>query len=121
VKDSKRQTARLRREGLSVEPIELEQETVLVLCGEFDLTGVEAFTDAVSGIAPETSIVLDMRKLSFLDSSGLGALVQLYRRACSEGWSPMVVGPQPPVALLLRLSGLDECLTIVDGTPQRLS
>ena len=107
---------RLRRPGLSVEPLELERETVLVLRGEFDITGLDAFRDAVAQVSPTHSMVVDLRELTFLDSSGLGALIVLYERAQSEGWSLVVSAPQPPVALVLRISGLSQRLTIVENT-----
>jgi stage II sporulation protein AA (anti-sigma F factor antagonist) len=107
---------RLRRSWLSVQSIELERETVLVLRGEFDLTGIDVFDDAVASVTPQHSLVIDLRELTFLDSSGLGAFVALYERALSEGWSLVLSAPQPSVALVLRISGLAERLTIVQGT-----
>jgi anti-sigma B factor antagonist len=106
--------SRLRRPGLTVEPLERERETVLVLRGEFDLTGVGVFEDAVAGVRPLHSMVLDLRELTFLDSSGLGAFVQLYERGKAEGWSLALAGPQPTVAMVLRISGLAQRLTIVE-------
>ena len=100
---------------LSIEPLELERETVLVLRGEFDLTGVRVFEDVVAGVRPRHSLVLDLRELSFLDSSGLGAFVVLYQRALSEGWSLVLSAPQPTVAMVLRISGLAQRLTIVEA------
>jgi hypothetical protein len=47
-----------RRPGFSAEPIELEREAVLVLRGEFDLTGLKAFDNAVARLAPADSLVL---------------------------------------------------------------
>ncbi|MGZ4181029.1 MAG: STAS domain-containing protein [Solirubrobacteraceae bacterium] len=107
---------RLRRPGLSVEPLELERETVLVLRGEFDLTGVEVFKAAVAHVRPGNSLVLDLHELTFMDSSGLGALVVLHERAGSEGWSLMLSAPQPSVAMVLRISGLAQRLTIIEST-----
>jgi anti-sigma B factor antagonist len=107
---------RLRQPGLSVEPLELERDTVLVLRGEFDLNGIEVFEEAVASVRPRDSLVLDLRELTFMDSSGLGALVSLRERARSGGWSLVLSAPQPPVALVLRISGLAQRLTIIDGT-----
>jgi anti-anti-sigma factor len=107
---------RLRRSGLSVESLELERETVLVLRGEFDLTGIGVFDDAVAAVTPRDSLVVDLRELTFLDSSGLGAFVALRERALSEGWSLVLSAPQPSVALVLRISGLAQRLTIVQRT-----
>jgi stage II sporulation protein AA (anti-sigma F factor antagonist) len=107
--------SKLRRPGLTVEPLEFERKTVLVLRGEFDLTGTGVFEDAVAGVRSRHPLVLDLRDLTFLDSSGLGAFVVLYERAVSEGWSLVLSAPQPPVAMVLRISGLAQRLTIVDA------
>jgi anti-anti-sigma factor len=101
--------------------VELAAETVIVLKGEFDLTGVELFKAAVAQVAPADALVLDMRGLSFLDSSGLGCLVDVHRRAQSEGWSLVLTSPQRQVTTILRLTGLDERLEIVEAGPHRLS
>lgn len=107
---------RLRHPGLSVEPLELERETVLVLRGEFDLTGIPVFEAAMAGVRPRSSLVLDLRELTFMDSSGLGALIAVRERARSEGWSLLLSAPQPSVAMVLRISGLAERLTIIENT-----
>ena len=85
-----------------------------MLRGEFDLTGIGVFEDAVAGVRPQHSLVLDLRELTFLDSSGLGAFVVLYERAASEGWSLVLSAPQPTVAMVLRISGLAQRLTILE-------
>jgi anti-sigma B factor antagonist len=107
---------RLRQPGLSVEPLELEYETVLVLRGEFDLTGVGLFEEAVAGVRPRNSLVLDLRELTFMDSSGLGALIVVRERSRAEGWSLLLSAPQPSVAMVLRISGLAQHLTIIEHT-----
>jgi anti-anti-sigma factor len=115
VSPSTNPVTRLRRPALAVEPLELERETVLVLRGEFDLTGTGVFEDAVAAVRPQQSLVLDLRDLAFLDSSGLGAFVVLYERSVAEGWSLVLSAPQPAVAMVLRISGLAQRLTIVDA------
>jgi len=107
---------KLRKPGLSVQALELEQETVLVLRGEFDLTGVEVFEQAVESVTPRRALVLDLHELTFMDSSGLGALVLLRERARSGGWSLVLAGAQPAVATVLRISGLAQRLTIIEST-----
>ena len=108
--------SRLRRPGLSVQVLELEQETVLILRGEFDLTGVEVFEQAVASVRPRHALVLDLHELTFIDSSGLGALVLLHEQARSGGWSLLLAAPQPAVATVLQISGLAQRLTITDST-----
>jgi anti-anti-sigma factor len=113
--------ALLGHQALSVETVELGAETVIVLRGEFDLTGVELFRTAVARVTPTDALVLDMRGLSFLDSSGLGCLVDVYRRAQSEGWSLVLTSPQCAVTAILRLTGLYERLEIIEAGPHRIS
>jgi stage II sporulation protein AA (anti-sigma F factor antagonist) len=98
----------------SVERIDLGDEVILSLRGEFDLSGVGAFNSAVPAAAPEKSVILDLRRLSFLDSSGLQAIINLHRRAGTEGWSLLLKGPQRQVVRLLQLTGADQHLTLVE-------
>lgn len=85
-----------------------------MLHGEFDLNGVEQFDHAAAGVTPTESLVLDLRDLSFMDSSGLGALMGLYRRGVAEGWSLVVAAPQPQVTRLLQITGVDSRVTVTD-------
>ena len=101
----------------SVERIGLGDRVILSLRGEFDLSGVEAFNSAVPPAAPGSSVILDLRHLSFLDSSGLAAMTDLHRRAGGEGWSLLLASPQPQVVRLLQLTGVDQHLTIVATHP----
>jgi anti-anti-sigma factor len=58
------------------------------LSGELDLLSAAMFKDVVSeGLqkAP-TGVLVDLSKLEFMDSSGLGTLVKLHRQAQEEGW-----------------------------------
>ena len=71
---------------LSMERMDLGDEVIVVLRGEFDLSGVGMFDAALTQIAPGRSVILDLRYLSFLDSSGLEAMILLDRRARAEGW-----------------------------------
>lgn len=105
-----------RKSGLSVtvDPLPGDDDPVLALHGEFDLTGVEAFECAAACADPVVSLVLDLSDLSFMDSSGIGALVGLHRRAQAEGWSLVLAAPGPQVAGLLAMTGLDDRMTIVE-------
>jgi anti-sigma B factor antagonist len=57
----------------------------LLLSGELDLAAVPAMEACLRGLCAEgtTSIVLDLRKLTFMDSNGL-RLMLLARQLCSE-------------------------------------
>jgi len=96
----------------SVERVDCGDEVILALHGEFDLAGVSAFDSVVSQIARGSSVILDLRDVSFMDSSGLRQMITLQRRATTEGWSLFLANPQQQVVRLLQISGVDQYLMI---------
>lgn len=75
--------------------------------GDLDLAAAPEFSEALSLArrSDADSIVVDLRDLEFLDSTGLGVLV----RACSspDGTRISLVEGPPTVMQVLRVSGLD--------------
>jgi anti-anti-sigma factor len=63
------------------------------LTGELDMAGVDHFERLLAADqAPETgTFVLDLRELSFIDSSGLRAVIMADQRVRSEGGRFIVV------------------------------
>ena len=54
-----------------------ERAQLISLHGEFDLTGVERFRDAVGVVAsPGAWVVIDLTELSFIDASGMRAFAE---------------------------------------------
>ncbi|WP_435748128.1 STAS domain-containing protein [Nocardioides sp. SYSU DS0663] len=80
--------------------------------GEIDLATVGAFRTALQDLMVEgaVQVAVDLSGVSFIDSSALGALVAAHRRARGLGGSLAIAGPQPPVARILELTGLDRVL-----------
>ena len=57
-------------------------------------------------------LVLDLSRVPSCDSAGLAVLIGAQRRARLLGIVLRLAAPSPPVAKLLRLTGLDRSLTI---------
>ena len=75
------------RDVLYVEAKHLGTEGAIILLGEFDMTGVDLFWGAVSevlGTCPR-SVAVEARGLTFVDSSGLMALVRARDAAAEVG------------------------------------
>lgn len=92
---------------------------VVRLVGEFDLAGVPAFEqelDRGPGLH-ESTVVLDLRDLTFLDSSGLRALLMADRLVRADGRRFVVVRGPERVARVLELTGVDDRLDLVDSFP----
>jgi len=81
--------------------------------GELDLVTVETLRDALDGVESADRLVLDLRGLSFMDSTGLHLLVALHRRAQCDGVKLTLVAPAPPVDSAIQLCGLDRQLPFV--------
>jgi anti-sigma B factor antagonist len=92
---------------------------VVRLKGEFDLAGVPAF-EAELDRDPgphEGTVVLDMSHVTFLDSSGLRAVLMADRKVRADGRRCIVVRGPERVARVLELTGVDDRLELVDSFP----
>jgi anti-anti-sigma factor len=59
-------------------------------------------------------VVLDLRRLQFVDSSGLHALLRIDRRLEETGGSLTIIRGPRPVERLFNMTGLDTRLHIID-------
>lgn len=80
----------------------------LVLSGEFDLAGAPRFDElAADADRSGCQIVVDLRALTFMDSSGMRALLRLHARA--RGRITFLPGP-PAVQRIFELAGVASVL-----------
>jgi anti-anti-sigma factor len=92
---------------------ELDGTPVIAAEGEVDLGTVDRFRRVTSEIVREKPphLIFDLRKVSYIDSSGLGVLVAARRQLSGTG-TVTVVTDQPGVVQALRITGLDRVLNI---------
>jgi len=92
--------------------------TVLTFAGDLDLVSapeaVEAITGAQSGGG---TVVLDLRGLRFIDSSGLRVLLEAKRRADTAGERLLIAPGQGGVRRVFELSGVGSLVEVVDSPP----
>ena len=109
--------------NLSVEVHSGDHAVVIGVSGELDLASSPALESELErGQASEAALVIvDLRKLEFMDSTGLSVIVRAHQRATENGRDFAVVkGPQQ-VQRLLSLTGVAERLTLVDSPEELLS
>jgi anti-anti-sigma factor len=96
---------------------ELDLSTVQTLRSSLDAAIVETL-DAVRDDGMETTarVVLDLRRLSFIDSNGLHLLVALDQRAARDGFLLTLLAPAAPVDRTIQLAGLDRVLPFVEAS-----
>lgn len=96
---------------------------VAELAGELDAHSARRVReDLLSLPAPAAyRLAIDLTRLEFIDSSGLGALVAALKRARSGRGAVCLIAPPPPVASMLRITGLDKVMPIVGGLDAALA
>jgi len=92
---------------------------VLALGGEIDLATspklVVAGREALR--AGATSLHVDLTDVSFMDSSGLAALINLYRAVGRRGGELSVTCPDGAVRRVFQISATEALLGVADAAP----
>lgn len=88
---------------------------MLELRGELDLVSAPVLREAVESPALDAAdaLVLDLRELQFIDSSGLRAILSAYERAQQRGQEFALTRGSQQVQRLLDIAGTGEHLRIV--------
>jgi anti-sigma B factor antagonist len=81
--------------------------------GELDVATAQTLHAILEEIKTPGRLVLDLRGLSFIDSSGLHLLVALHQRAQRDGFQLALIAPTPPVDRAIHVSGLGKTLPFV--------
>ena len=92
---------------------------ILRLTGELDMAGVDRFERLLTGDqAPGmATFVVDMRGLTFIDSSGLRALIMADQRVRDGGGRFIVVRGSERVNQVMELTGVAKQIELVDEPP----
>lgn len=106
--------------------VTLLQQNILIirLEGELDVCGANDFRAAIDSALAETGakhIILNMKKVSFIDSSGLGVILGRYKHLTHLGGKLCVVQLAPNSKRLFELAGLTKLLTICQSEEQALA
>jgi anti-anti-sigma factor len=101
---------------------EIEQEgegegVTLSLTGELDMRTATELSERFARCLADGARVLtvDLRRVAFMDSSGLRLLIELHDRSREDGWRLRLVPPKAQAAaLVIRVSGADKALPFVN-------
>lgn len=98
------------------------QSYILAVSGELDLAAASSLEEEL-GQALESGaqvIVIDLKNLDFIDSTGLSVLVRAHQRAEESGLRLGLVNPGAQVERLLSLTGLAQRLTLEQSAQDQL-
>ncbi len=87
----------------------------IALIGELDHHAAKAALSEIHARLDQTlpsSIALDMRQVTFMDSSGIALILALYKRARALDGELRLRSLSPPVKRLLTAAGMDKLLDL---------
>jgi anti-sigma B factor antagonist len=89
--------------------------TVLIPRGVIDLATIEVFRAGLDEVFSHGSVdlVLDLNEITFIDSTGLGALFSARRRATAFKGSLLLACENDVVLRLFRITGLERVFDVV--------
>ena len=92
------------------------------LTGELDLVSSPVMEQTMDDVARSDAelIIVDLRGLDFMDSTGLHLLIRVQQRAQEAGRRFALIRGREAVQRLFDLTGLAESLTVVDSPEQLL-
>jgi anti-anti-sigma factor len=91
---------------------DVDGEPVVVVEGEIDLAAVERLWQAIETVPADRRVVLDLARVTFIDSSGLIVVLRAHLSRGGERSAVVVRRPSPPVALVLEMTGIDAVVDI---------
>jgi anti-sigma B factor antagonist len=103
-------------------PVTVRRERGVVIAevtGDMDMSTAAGLRERLSGLAGSGQpLIVDLNRVTFIDSAGLGALVGAARRVEVHGGSLHAVCSRPQTRKLLWLTGVDRRIPLsatVDG------
>ena len=81
--------------------------------GEIDMTNASVLREVLRNVVERKTagrIAVDMRDVTFLDSSGIGMLVAAHRAAAAKGIGLTLTDPNPIVRMTLDVANLTDML-----------
>jgi anti-sigma B factor antagonist len=102
-----------------------EHDVVIAeVSGDLDMSTAARLRERLFELADSGQpVIVDLNRITFIDSTGLGALVAVARRADAHGGSLHAVCSQPHTRKLLWLTGVDRRIPLtatVDGARMHL-
>lgn len=105
-------------EPFAVETTDRRGARIVAVRGELDMTTVVRVETAAGRPAPGSGLVVDLRRVAFMDSAGVHLLMRLSRRSRDERWSLTVVRGPGAVTRLIEMCHLEDRIAVVDDLPE---
>ncbi|MGI8713250.1 MAG: STAS domain-containing protein [Solirubrobacteraceae bacterium] len=96
---------------------------VIAVAGELDLASGPELEAQLHEISPSDTelVIVDLRELDFMDSTGLSIIVRAHQRLTGEGCELGLVRGSPQVQRLLDLTGVADRIVLVTRPEELLN
>ncbi|HPF73824.1 MAG: STAS domain-containing protein [Rhodanobacteraceae bacterium] len=89
---------------------------VVVLSGEVDLSwSQQVRREVLDALKLSDNVAVDLSAVSYIDSSGIAALVEGFQQARGKGQRFVLLSASQPVMAVLKLARLDKVFHLVDS------
>jgi anti-sigma B factor antagonist len=105
------------RAQLAIQVVVSHQLHTIILAGELDIATAPELPTVVSAISDneQRTIVIDLRQLTFIDSSGLQGLLNAHQDCRARGHELRVIPGPENVQRVFELTGVNEMLSFTDA------
>jgi anti-sigma B factor antagonist len=111
----------IRSNALNIAVARDETTAIVRLMGELDLATAPILDAALQDLeAPCERVVLDLSRLTFIDSTGLRLVFSAHRRAVSDGFDLVLAGANGHVLEILHLTALNVTLPMAPDVASSL-
>ena len=103
--------------GFSISTSDRDGRAVVVIRGELDLATAPDLEAAIAErLDAGQNVVVDLRELAFMDSTGLRVLVAAHARVEGGEQSLLIVRPRPGATIerILAIAGVENVLGMID-------
>ena len=93
----------------------------LIISGELDLSTVPHLRAKADALLEQSAqhLILDLSRMTFVDSSGLSMFIALNDQATRENWTLSLTKPPDSAFSVFSITGTDEHLPFIDDQGQR--
>lgn len=95
-----------------------EGERILQLVGPITLTTLFGFRDAIRAEKTAKVVILDFSQVPYVDSAGVGAIVNAHVSLVNSGRRLLLVAVQDRIRTLMRVTRVEEVLSISPTLPE---
>lgn len=92
---------------------EPDNRPTVKLDGDYDLSRREELRDALYALKDADAVAIDLQNVSYMDSAGLGVLINFNKRFVQQGGPPIrLLNVQPRLRRVVGITGLDKVFDI---------